>query len=116
MPSPLDTAAFKAAPKPESSDDAAVKQTFGNLPGPGPGRPKGQPNKTTQLLKEAIIKAAEAVGEDKSGKDGLVGYCMFLAKDEPKAFAALLGKVLPMQVTGEDGGALVINVVKRGVD
>ncbi|WP_338112061.1 hypothetical protein [Rhizobium changzhiense] len=73
---------------------------------------KGTPNKTTALLKDAIIKAAEATGSDKAGKDGLVGYCTFLAKDEPKAFAQLLGKVLPMQITGEDGGGLKIEVVR----
>ncbi len=81
---------------------------------PGPGRAKGIPNKTTTLLKEAIIKAAETSGEDKSGKGGLIGYCTFLAKEEPKAFAQLLGKVLPMQIAGEDGGGLVIHVVQRG--
>lgn len=68
------------------------------------GRAAGTPNKTTALLKDAIMKAAEAVGSDTNGKDGVIGYCTFLAKEEPKAFAALLGKVLPMQVTGEDGG------------
>lgn len=69
----------------------------------GPGRPKGSPNKTTALLKEAIIMAAEQVGSDGSGKDALTGYCVFLAKNEPKAFSALLGRVLPLQVTGPDG-------------
>jgi hypothetical protein len=29
-----------------------------------------------------------------------LGYCTFLAKDEPKAFAQSLGKVLPLQITG----------------
>ena len=81
-----------------------VKQTTGNLPGPGPGRPKGVPNRTTALLKDAILQAAEAVGADKQGLDGLKGYCTYLATEEPKAFAQLLGKVLPTQVTGEDGG------------
>lgn len=81
---------------------------------PKPGRPKGSPNKTTALLKEAIIKAAEATGSDREGTDGLVGYCTFLAKDEPKAFAALLGKVLPMQVTGEDGGPVQVNIIRFG--
>ncbi len=85
------------------------KITSGN---PGPGRPKGSPNKTTALLKEAIIKAAEGVGSDGKGKGSLTGYCEFLARNEPKAFSALLGKVLPMQVTGEDGGALQV-VIKR---
>lgn len=72
------------------------------------GRKKGSANKTTALLKDAIIRAAEATGADKAGRDGLVGYCTFLAKEEPKAFAQLLGKVLPMQVTGEDGGAIQV--------
>lgn len=76
------------------------------------GRAKGTPNKTTALLKEAIIRAAEAVGEDMNGKGKLTGYCKFLAKTEPKAFAALLGRVLPLQVTGEDGGALQVVVQK----
>ena len=76
------------------------------------GRARGTPNKTTALLKEAIIKAAEATGEDGKGKGRLTGYCKFLATSEPKAFAQLLGKVLPMQVTGEDGGALQV-VVKQ---
>jgi len=76
------------------------------------GRAKGTPNKTTALLKEAIIKAAEATGEDGKGNGSLTGYCKFLATNEPKAFAQLLGKVLPMQVTGEDGGALQV-VVKQ---
>lgn len=81
----------------------------------GPGRPKGSPNKTTALLKEAIIKAAEEVGEDGNGKGDLTGYLRFLARGEPKAFAGLLGKVLPMQVTGEDGGALQV-IIKRHAD
>ena len=70
---------------------------------PGPGRPKGSVNKVPALLKEAIIKAAEQVGSDGRGKGSLTGYCVFLAKSEPKAFAALLGRVLPMQLTGPDG-------------
>lgn len=85
-------------------------------PNAGKGRVKGVPNKTTALLKEAIIKAAEAIGEDMQGKGKLVGYCKFLAKTEPKAFAGLLGKVLPMQVTGADGAALKAEVQITIVD
>lgn len=76
------------------------------------GRAKGTPNKTTALLKEAIIRAAEATGEDGKGKGRLTGYCKFLATSEPKAFAQLLGKVLPMQVTAEDGGPLQV-IIQR---
>lgn len=66
----------------------------------GPGRPKGMPNKTTALLKDAILKAAENAG----GPDGMVGYLTTQATVNPGPFLALLGKVLPMQVTGEGGG------------
>lgn len=76
----------------------------------GKGRPKNSPNKTTALLKDAIIAAAQAVGEDGKGKGALTGYCKYLAAAEPKAFAALLGRVLPTQVTGEGGGDIMVSV------
>lgn len=68
---------------------------------PGPGRKKGVPNKTTTQLKEALLEAATKAG----GKDGLVGYLYKQAKEEPRAFLPLLGKVLPLQVegSGKDG-------------
>lgn len=74
------------------------------------GRAKGTPNKTTGALKEAILLAAEQTGYDGAGKHGLVGYLRLVARTDLKAFAGLLGKVLPMQVTGEDGGP--INVTR----
>lgn len=92
--------------------DSKQVKSAAKPPAAGRGRVKGTPNKTTALLKDAIIRAAEAAGEDQNGKNGLVGYCTFLAKDEPKAFAQLLGKVLPMQITGEGDGSLKIEVVR----
>lgn len=80
------------------------------------GRQRGTPNRTTALLKDAIIKAAEAVGEDGKGRGKLVGYCKMLAKNEPKAFSSLLGRVLPMQVTGEGGQPIVTRVEHVIVD
>ena len=80
---------------------------------PGPGRPKGTPNKTTSLLKDAVLQAATAAG----GRDGLVGYLTQQAAQNPAPFLALLGKVLPLQVTGDGGGPLhVTAVVRRIVD
>lgn len=67
----------------------------------GAGRVKGKPNRTTRILKEAILMAAEQVGEDRKGRDGLVGYLRNVAKSEPKAFVGLLGRVLPLQITGD---------------
>lgn len=89
---------------------------IGEKNGPKPGRPKGSPNKTTAMVKEAIILAAETVGHPENGKDGLVGYCRYLATEEPKAFAQLIGKVLPMQVTGEDGGPINITIKRYAGD
>lgn len=81
----------------------AVKQTSGIGKGtPGPGRPKGSANKTTALLKDAILKAAENAG----GDEGMVGYLTIQAKTNPQAFLPLLGKVLPMQLTGDEDNPL----------
>ena len=86
----------------------AVKKTVRNgcRGKPGPGRPKGQPNKTTALLKDAILQAAEKAG----GKEGLVGYLKVQAEKNSAPFLALLGKVLPMQITNADGEKLSIQV------
>lgn len=78
------------------------------------GRQKGTPNKTTALLKDAILQAAEKAGGGK--KDGLVKYLQVQANANPGPFMALLGKVLPMQLTGDGNGALVVEIVKRTYD
>lgn len=72
----------------------------------GKGRPKGVLNKSTTLLKDAILAAAEKAG----GKDGLIGYLQRQADENPAAFLSLVGKVLPLQIAGNDGGPLKITV------
>lgn len=84
----------------------AVRNTSGLRK--GGGRPKGVPNKTTALLKDAILAAATKAG----GKDGLVGYLETQANTNPQSFLPLLGKVLPMQLTGEDGAPIKIEAVE----
>lgn len=71
-------------------------------PGAGPGRPKGSPNKLTADIKSAIMGAFNQAGGET--------YLLRVAQEDPKTFCTLLGKVLPMQVTGEDGGALVVEI------
>lgn len=75
---------------------------------PGPGRPKGVPNKNTTLLKDSLLQAAANAG----GKEGLVGYLTKQATDNPQSFLPLLGKVLPMQLTGEDGGPIKVTRIE----
>ena len=58
----------------------------------GPGRPKtggrqkGTLNKTSALLKDAILEAADTAG----GKEGLVGYLRVQARENLVAFMSLL--------------------------
>lgn len=66
------------------------------------GRKKGTPNKLPAALKDAILKAAELAG----GDNGLVGYLQAQASANPGPFMALLGKVLPMQITGDPDNPL----------
>lgn len=70
------------------------------------------PNKTTALLKDAILLAAKQAG----GKEGMVGYLQAQAEENPGPFLALLGKVLPMQLTGEGDGPLQIIVQRFAED
>lgn len=65
------------------------------------GRAKGTPNKTTALLKDAILQAAEA-----ADKNGIVGYLTLQALENPGPFMALLGKVLPTQISGDPDNPL----------
>jgi hypothetical protein len=98
---------------PAKGKPMSEKQTSENLIGkgkPGPGRPKGLPNKTTQLLKDAILKAAEEAG----GSEGMVGYLVIQAKTNPQSFLPLLGKVLPMQLVGDPENPVEIFVTIGG--
>lgn len=75
-------------------------------PNAGKGRKKGVPNKVTGELKEMILGALSGVGGQK--------YLEKQATDNPAAFLTLVGKVLPMTVTGPDGGALTVIVRRFG--
>ena len=79
----------------------AEKQT--NLIGkgaPGPGRKKGVPNKNTALIRDMVAQALDNAG----GAE----YLTERANDPrtASAFLNLVGKVMPVQVTGEGGGAV----------
>jgi hypothetical protein len=75
------------------------------------GRAKGTPNKTTALLKDAVLKAADKAG----GKGGLIGYLTAQATENPGPFMALLGKVLPLQLEGGLDNKLTVVIRKFDV-
>ena len=89
-------------PKARNSPNSPIDD--GNKP--GKGRPPGSRNKTTRAIHQASLLAAEAIGEDGKGLNGVVGYLTWLGKNEPASFAAILGKLIPLQVVGSGGGPL----------
>ena len=75
----------------------------------GSGRKKGVPNKLTTDVRKAIITAFDMVG----GAE----YLRTLATTDPKAFCALLGKTVPVQVGGDpDNPVRVTMTVDRPPD
>jgi hypothetical protein len=76
------------------------------------GRKKGGQMRTTTVLKDAILYAAQKVGEDGRGLNGLVGYLTNIARTDPRTFAALLARVIPLHVTNTN----TAEVTYRSVD
>ena len=68
---------------------------------PGPGRPKGVPNKITTDVRTALHEAFEGMG----GVPSLISW----GKREPSEFYRIWVKILPTQVhvAGHDGGPLL---------
>lgn len=72
------------------------------------GRPKGQPNKLTQTLKAAVELAARDCHPQ-----GLAGWLVDRANGsigDRQIFAALVGKVIPIQVNQSVEGGISINL------
>ncbi|MGI4847244.1 MAG: hypothetical protein ACRYGK_03775 [Janthinobacterium lividum] len=82
----------KQVPASAEAEAEPVKKLRAKPPRAGMGRPKGTPNKSTRLVKEMLLAALD--------KAGGVAYLLAQAKAEPKAFLILVGKLLPLQVTG----------------
>ena len=64
----------------------------------GRGRPPNSPNKVPKLLKDAIMMAAELEGSNQHGKDKLIGFLRYVAREDLRSFCGLLGRVLPLQI------------------
>lgn len=66
------------------------------------GRKKGTPNKTTRAAKDAIAYAAEGLG----GADRLIAWAKEAPENERVFWGTIYPKLLPLQVSGPDGGAI----------
>jgi hypothetical protein len=73
-------------------------------PAAGMGRKKGVPNKSTRAVKDAIAYAAEELG----GADGLVRWAQADPQNLRIFWGTIYPKLLPLQVSGEGGGAIVV--------
>jgi hypothetical protein len=73
------------------------------MAGPGApktgGREKGTPNKITADVRAMVLAALDRAG----GED----YLLEQARDNPKAFLSLVGRILPTQITGKDDKDLI---------
>ena len=67
----------------------------------GRGRTQGAKNKATSALADALMLAAQQVGEDNRGRNGLVGYLSRIARTEPKLFFRLWARVVMDQSVSE---------------
>jgi len=65
---------------------------------PNQGRPKGSTNKQSELIRDMVATALN--------QSGGVDYLARVSESHPAAFLSLVGKVLPIQVTGEGGDAI----------
>jgi len=67
----------------------------------GAGRKPGVPNKLNADIKAMIVGALQDVGGQQ--------YLAERALDQPQAFMSLLGRVLPLQLTGENGAPIAVD-------
>ena len=98
----------------ESEMNKQTNANFGNLPGAGPGRPKGSVNKATQSVREMIAMVAEqnapkfaewlqrvAEGDEKNRPDPGKAAELYL-----KAIEYHIPKLARTEVSGTDGGPI----------
>ena len=74
------------------------------------GRPKGVPNKVNKTIREAVL---DAVQPGMCHPEGLRGWLVDRAQggiEDRKIFAAVVSRVIPIEITGEGGGPVKIDL------
>ena len=77
------------------------------------GRAKGTPNKTTVRIKEAILSVFADLQAEAGSENG---HFLEWAKGNSTDFYKLASKLLPLQVTGQDGGPVITRIELIGVE
>jgi hypothetical protein len=90
------------ADMPQNLQSAGEVQTKAR---PRGGSRKGRPNKTTASVKDAIAQVAQGLG----GADGMLKWAQSDATNERLFWSNIYPKLLPLQLTGENGGPLQIS-------
>lgn len=76
------------------------------------GRVKGTPNKITVAAKDAIALAAEGLG----GTARLVEWAREDPINERAFWSSIYPKLLPLQVTGSDGGPVITRIERHIIE
>lgn len=81
------------------SEKQSIKSSRGGKRN-GAGRPAGVPNKLSAAVKDNIIEVFERIG-------GVESMAVWATENQTQFFN-LYAKLLPLQVTGEGGGPLLV--------
>jgi len=85
---------------------------------PGPGRPKGSPNRVGKAARDVIAEAASRLG----GVERMVEWAQEAPENEKAFWTMLYPKLVPLEnyMTGPDGGpiqtSLTVEFVKAAVE
>lgn len=84
--------------------DPKIGKNRGNA---GKGRPKGSSNKTTAAVKDMILAALSKAGGEE--------YLLAQSASNPTAFLTLVGKVMPLQLTGDPSNPVYVTKSTREI-
>jgi hypothetical protein len=106
-----------------------TKFHYHGLPYKTGSRPKGSPNTLTRQMRTALREAAEIIGRQHLAKNidtlevmhelnasmpdlntELVAYWLALHDKEPRVLGTIMGRLMPLQITGLDGGPIRFTV------